>query len=112
MHILLESRPEFRELCILLDNVADQYEKIGGFLGVPRSIDGLDPHQSNYHNLSTILQWWLDNGDNPNNGALSVTWGNIIDAIENHLPNYEVAKKMKEFLQRKGTDVILIYMLI
>ena len=109
MCILLESRPQLTELYTLLDNVSDQYDKIGGFLGVPNTIDGLDPRLSNFHNLSTILRWWLNNGDNPTNGARSVTWGNIIDVIENRL-NYEVAIKMKECLQRKGTDVILTHL--
>ena len=110
MRILQESRPQFRELYTLLDNIAHQYAKIGGFLGVPGSIDGVDPRLSNYQNLVTILRWWLDNGDNPTNGARSVTWGNIIDVIENGLPNYRVAKEIKEFLQRKGTDVILTHL--
>ena len=106
MCILLESRPQLTELYTLLDNVSNQYAKIGGFLGVPNTIDGLNPLSSNFDNLSTILQWWLDNGDNRTHGARRVTWGNIIDVIENGLPNYRVAEEMREFLQNKGILIL------
>ena len=85
---------------MVLKPVSPRYQHIGILLGVPMDALGLNPLLNHDDNLSTTLQWWLDNGDNPNNNARSVTWNNIIDVIENGLPNYKVAEEMREFPQR------------
>ena len=101
---------------MLLKPVSPRYQHIGILLGVPMDTLGLNPLLNHDDNLSTTLQWWLDNGDNPNNNdARSVTWNNIIDVIENGLQNYKVAEEMREFLHKgKKRDVhkyVIMYIL-
>ena len=95
-------KPHLRDLCMVLKPVSPRYQHIGILLGVPMDTLGLNPLLNHDDNLSTTLQWWLDNGDNPNNNARSVTWNNIIDVIENGLPNYKVAEEMREFLRKRA----------
>ena len=75
--------------------IAPQYSAIGTALRVPMSTLGLqyspDTHQDN---LRRTLEWWLNNGDQPDINS-PVTWDNIITLIERR--NYQIAQRMREF---------------
>ena len=99
---LLQSRPELRDLMNLLSPVAPKYPRIGTALNVPMDELGLT-RLADFHkdNLECTLQWWLDNGDSPRINS-PVTWSNIISVIEgNVVQNFELAQKMRSFLQGK-----------
>ena len=76
--------------------IAPQYSAIGTALRVPMSTLGLqyspDTHQDN---LRHTLEWWLNNGDQPDINS-PVTWDNIITVIERR--NYQIAQQMREFI--------------
>ena len=95
---VLSAKPELVDLMYLLSDLAPKYERIGMSLNVPVFSLGLDPH-SEYHqkNLGIILEWWINNGNNPKYHS-PVTWENIIKVIE--VFHYEKSKEMRAFLQK------------
>ena len=99
---LLQSRPELRDLMNLLSPVAPKYPQIGTALNVPMSSFRFhDLPQYCQYNLEHTLEWWLVNGNSPHINS-PVTWGNIISVIEGNLvQNFELAQKMRSFLQGK-----------
>ena len=96
--------------------VAPRYSAIGTALNVPMSTLGLLP-LPDYHqnNLSQTLQWWLNNGNNPEINS-PVTWDNIISVIDGPIvQNYEVAQRIREFIKSKlllYATYIIIYCFI
>ena len=96
--MLLDTKPELRDLINLLAPLAPKYLAIGIRLNVPMDELGL------YHlprfcqeDLITTLEWWMKNGDKVGS---PVSWDTVITAIDSSdvIGNYEVVKKMKDFL--------------
>ena len=95
---VLSAKPELVDLMYLLSDLAPKYERIGMGLNVQVFSLGLDPHSEyNQKNLGIILEWWINNGNNPKYHS-PVTWENIIKVIK--VFNYEKSEEMRKFLQK------------
>ena len=95
--MLLDTKPELRDLVDLLAPLAPKYLAVGIRLKVPMDELGLYhlPH-FNREDLITTLEWWMKNGDKVGS---PVSWDTIITAIDSDIiGNYEVVKKMKDFI--------------
>ena len=96
--MLLDTKPELRDLVDLLAPLAPKYLAVGIRLKVPMNdIAGLYhlPH-FNREDLITTLEWWMKNGDKVGS---PVSWDTIITAIDSDIiGNYEVVKKVKDFI--------------
>ena len=95
--MLLDTKPELRDLIDLLAPLAPQYHAVGIRLNVPMNKLGLYhlPH-FNREDLITTLEWWIENGDKVGS---PVSWDTIITAIDSPIiGNYEVVKKVKDFI--------------
>lgn len=92
--------PQLGDLMNVLSRVAPQYSSIGLGLKVDMERLGLSPDQGNHQrNLTTTLQEWLNNGNNPNDPEhfYKVNWENIIKVIDGL--NFKTAEKMRDFLK-------------
>ena len=95
--MLLDTKPELRDLIDLLAPLAPKYLAVGIRLNVPMDELGLiDLPQFYQKNLITTLEWWMKNGDKVGS---PVSWDTIITAIDSDIiGNYEVVKKVKDFI--------------
>ena len=96
--MLLDTKPELRDLIDLLAPLAPQYLAVGIRLKVPMGdITGLyHLPRFNQQDLITTLEWWIENGDK---FGSPVSWDTIITAIDSDIiGNYEVVKKVKDFI--------------
>ena len=95
--MLLDTKPELRDLIDLLAPLAPQYHTVGVRLNVPMNELGLiNLPQFYQQNLITTLEWWMKNGDKVGS---PVSWDTIITAIDSDIiGNYEVVKEVKDFI--------------
>ena len=95
--MLLDTKPELRDLIDVLAPLAPKYHAIGIRLNVPMDkLDLIDSPQFYQLNLITILEWWIAIGDKVGS---PVSWDTIITAIDTDIiGNYEVVKKVKDFV--------------
>ena len=95
--MLLDTKPELRDLIDLLAPLAPKYYAVGIRLNVPMDELGLiNLPQFYQQNLITTLEWWMKNGDKVGS---PVSWDTIITAIDSDIiGNYEVVKKVKDFI--------------
>ena len=95
--MLLDTKPELRDLIDLLAPLAPTYLAVGVRLNIPMyELDLIDLPQFYQQNLVTTLEWWMKNGDKVGS---PVSWDTIIAAIDTDvIGNYEVLKKVKDFV--------------
>ena len=95
--MLLDTKPELRDLIVLLAPLAPKYLAVGIRLNVPVDELGvINLPQFYKKNLITTLEWWMKNGDKVGS---PVSWYTIIAAIDTDvIGNYEVLKKVKDFV--------------
>ena len=95
--MLLDTKPELRDLVDLLAPLAPKYLAIGIRLKVPIDELGLYHLPRFYQeDLITILKWWIENGDKVGS---PVSWDTVITAIDSDIiGNYEVVKKVSSFI--------------
>ena len=95
---VLQKVPDLHDLLNLLQNIADEWHKIGLSLCVSESvISGLSQSaEDNTVKLYKVLTHWMDTMSSP------ITWQNIISSVEGPIiANHSTADRIREFLSQQ-----------